>query len=146
MIEATTGYEAMSFMDGSSGCNQICIALKNEELTTFHTPRGIYYYKVMAFGLKNAGATYQRAMQNIFDGLLHKNVGCYVDDLVVKPRKRDDHLKDLRMVFELLGRYQLFFNSDIHVSQHLQISNPNHIYGRIQTCPILKCLYTTTKR
>ncbi|XP_049374052.1 uncharacterized protein LOC125839127 [Solanum verrucosum] len=102
MIDATTGYEAMSFMDGSSGYNQIRMVPKDEELTAFRTPKGIYCYKVMPFGLKNAGATYQRAMQNIFDDLLHKNVKCYVDDLVVKSRRRGDHLKDLRMVFELL--------------------------------------------
>nr|XP_016504993.1 PREDICTED: uncharacterized protein LOC107822917 [Nicotiana tabacum] len=100
MIDATTGYEAMSFIDGSSGYNQIRMAQKDEELTTFRTPKGIYCYKVMPFGLKNAGATYQRAIQNIFDDILHKNVECYVDDLVVKSRKRGDHLQDLRMVFE----------------------------------------------
>ncbi|XP_070029337.1 uncharacterized protein [Nicotiana sylvestris] len=83
MIDATTGYEAMSFMDGSSGYNQICMAPKDEELPAFRTPKGIYCYKVMPFGLKNAGATYQRAMHNI-DDLLHKNVECYVDDLVLK--------------------------------------------------------------
>ncbi|XP_015170846.1 uncharacterized protein [Solanum tuberosum] len=110
MIDATTGYEAMSFMDGSSGYNQIRMALKDEELTAFHTPKGIFCYKVMPFGLKNAGATCQRAMQNVFDDLLYKNVECYVDDLVVKSRKRSDHLKDLRMVFELLRRYQLRMN------------------------------------
>ena len=102
MIDATTGYEVMSFMDGSSTYNQIRMSPKDEELTAFRTPKGIYFFKVMPFGLKNAGATYQRAMQNIFDDLLHKNVECYVDDLVVKSRKRGDHLKDLRMVFELL--------------------------------------------
>ena len=105
MIDATTGYEAMSFMDGSSGYNQIRMSPKDEELTAFRTPKGIYCYKVMPFGLKNAGATYQRAMQNIFEDLFHKNVECYVDDFVVKSRKRGDHLKDLRMVFELLRRY-----------------------------------------
>ncbi|KAF3682813.1 60S ribosomal protein L24 [Capsicum annuum] len=110
MIDSTTVYEAMSFMDGSSGYNQIRMVLKDKELTAFCTPKGIYCYKVMPFGLKNAGATYQKAMQNIFDGLLHKNIECYVDDLVVKSRKRDDHLKDLRMVFELLRRYQLRMN------------------------------------
>ena len=94
-------------MNGSSRYNQICMSQKDKELTAFHTPKGIYCYKVMPFGLKNAGATYQRAMKNIFDDLLHKNVECYVDDLVVKSRKRGDHLKDLRMVFELLRRYQL---------------------------------------
>ncbi|XP_070010814.1 uncharacterized protein [Nicotiana sylvestris] len=98
MIDDTTRYEAMSFMDGSSGYNQIRMEPKDEELTAFRTLKSIYCYKVMPFGLKNAGATYQRAMQNIFDDLLHKNVECYVDDLVVKSRKKNDHMKDLRML------------------------------------------------
>ena len=83
MIDATTDYEAMSFMDGSSRYNQIRMSPKDEELTAFCTPKGIYCYKVMPFGLKNVGATYQRvvlyprtnilrAMQNIFDDLLQK--------------------------------------------------------------------------
>ena len=50
MIDATTGYEEMSFMDGSSGYNQIRMSPKDEELTAFRTPKGIYCYKVMPFG------------------------------------------------------------------------------------------------
>ena len=68
---------------------------KDEELTAFRTPKGIYCYKVMPFGLKNASATYQQAMQKIFDNVLHKYVECYVDDLVVKTKRREDHLIDL---------------------------------------------------
>ena len=105
MVDATTGYEALSFMDGLSGYNQIWMAPRDEELTTFRTPKRIYCYKVMPFGLKNAGATYQRAMQKIFDDMLHKNVECYVDDLVVKTRNRGDHLEDLKKVFDRLRRY-----------------------------------------
>ena len=86
------------------------MAPRDEELIAFRTPKDIYCYKVMPFGLKNAGATYQRAMQKIFDDMLHKNVECYVDDLVVKSRKREDHLQDLRMVFDKLRRYQLKMN------------------------------------
>ncbi|KAG9450571.1 hypothetical protein H6P81_010536 [Aristolochia fimbriata] len=93
-------------MDGSSGYNQIRMDPKDEEKTAFRTPKGIFYYKVMPFGLKNAGATYQRAMQKIFDDFLHKFVECYVDDLVVKTKSRDDHLKDLRAVFERLRRHR----------------------------------------
>ncbi|KAL0412999.1 UNVERIFIED_CONTAM: Transposon Tf2-12 polyprotein [Sesamum radiatum] len=110
MIDATTGHEALSFMDGSSRYNQIRMAPADEELTAFRTPKGIYCYRVMPFGLKNAGATYQRAMQRIFDDMVHKNVECYVDDLVVKSKKREDHLYDLRKVFERLKRYQLKMN------------------------------------
>ncbi|KAM2901555.1 hypothetical protein FF1_007532 [Malus domestica] len=111
MVDATTGYEAQSFMDDSSGYNQICMAFEDEELTAFRTPKGIYCYKVMPFGLKNAKATYQRAMQNIFNDMLHKNVECYVDDVVVKTKKRSDHLKDLRVVFERLRKYNLKMNA-----------------------------------
>ncbi|WRX25268.1 Reverse transcriptase domain - like 10 [Theobroma cacao] len=110
MVDATTSHEALSFMDGSSSYNQIRMDPKDEELTAFQTPKGIYCYKVMPFGLKNAGATYQRAMQKIFNDMLHKNVECYVDDLVVKSKKRVDHLEDLRQVFERLRRYQLRIN------------------------------------
>ncbi|KAM1462601.1 hypothetical protein ACFX1Q_046629 [Malus domestica] len=110
MVDATTSHEALSFMDGSSGYNQIRMALEDEELTAFRTPKGIYCYKVMPFGLKNAGATYQRAMQKIFSDMLHKNVECYVDDVVVKTKKRSNHLKDLRVVFERLRKYNFKMN------------------------------------
>lgn len=94
-------------MDGSSRYNQIWMAPKEEELTTFRTPTGIYCYKVMPFGLKNFSATHQCEMQKLFDDMLHKVVKCYVDDLVVKSSKKTNHLKDLRNVFDCLRRYQL---------------------------------------
>ncbi|KAM2501696.1 hypothetical protein ACFX1W_032345 [Malus domestica] len=110
MMDATTDHEALSFMDDASGYNQIQMALKDEELTAFRTPKGIYCYKVMPFGLKNAGATYQRTMQKIFNNMLHKNVECYVDDVVVKTKNISDHLKDLQIVFERLRKYNLKMN------------------------------------
>ncbi|KAK4380935.1 hypothetical protein Sango_3016300 [Sesamum angolense] len=85
MIDASRGHEALSFMDGSFGYNQIRMALADEELTVFRTPK-------------------------IFDDMLHKNVECYVDDLVVKSKKRENHFHDLRKVFEHLMRYQLRMN------------------------------------
>ncbi|KAG9453420.1 hypothetical protein H6P81_006324 [Aristolochia fimbriata] len=110
MIDATTGHEALSFMDGSFGYNQIRMDPKDEELTAFRTPKGIFSYKVMLFELKNAGATYQRAMQNISDDFLDIRIECYVDDLEVKTKERLDHLLDLRAVFERLRRFQLKMN------------------------------------
>ncbi|XP_073120557.1 uncharacterized protein [Henckelia pumila] len=110
MIDAIMGHEALSYMDGSSGYNQIRMAPEDEELTAFRTPKGIYCYKVMSFGLKNASATYQRAMQNIFDDMLHKNVECYLDDVVVKSKWRNNHLEDLRRIFERLRKYQIKMN------------------------------------
>ncbi|KAL0286717.1 UNVERIFIED_CONTAM: Retrovirus-related Pol polyprotein from transposon.6 [Sesamum angustifolium] len=110
MIDATTGHEALSFMDRSSGYNQIRMAPVDEKFTAFCTPKSIYCYKFMPFGLKNAGATFQRTMQKIFDDMLHKNVECYVDDLVVNSKKRENHFHDLRKVFKRLRRYQLKMN------------------------------------
>ena len=83
------------------------MAPEDKKLTAFRTLEGIYCYKVMPFGLKNASATYQRAMQWIFDDILHKTVQCYVDDLVVKTEKRGDHLHDLRI------------NSNAHLASRL---------------------------
>ncbi|KAL0396320.1 UNVERIFIED_CONTAM: hypothetical protein Scaly_0080400, partial [Sesamum calycinum] len=59
---------------------------------------------------KTLGATYQRAVQNIFDDMLHKKVECYVDDLVVKTKKREEHLADLQIVFNRLKKYNLKMN------------------------------------
>jgi hypothetical protein len=109
MVDVTIGHKALSFIDGSSGYNQIRIAAKDQELTAFCTPKRIYCYTVMSFGLKNAGATYQQAMRKIFDDTQHKIMECYVDDLVVKLCKRGDHLQDL--TFDRLPKHQLKMNS-----------------------------------
>ena len=63
-----------SFMDGFSGYNQIHMAPEDEEKTAFYTPIGVYCYTMMPFGLKNAGATYQRAMQFIFADMIHEEL------------------------------------------------------------------------
>ena len=64
----------------------------------------------MPFGLKNAGATYQRAMMIIFHDFFHNLVECYVDDLIVKTKDRENHPHDLRRVFERLHMHQLKIN------------------------------------
>ena len=110
MVNTTTGHEALSLMDGSLSYNEIRMNPKDEELMAFCTPKGIYCYKVIPFKLKNAGATYQRDMQKIFDNVLHKYIECYVDNLVFKTKRREDHLRDLRSMFNCLRKYQLKMN------------------------------------
>jgi hypothetical protein len=110
VVDATTGYGAMSFMDGSSGYNQIKMNEHDAMDTAFRTPKGNFYYTVMSFGLKNAGATYQRAMTIVLDDLIHQSVECYIDDIVVKTRERQDHQDDLRIVFNRLQKHQLKMN------------------------------------
>ena len=75
-----------SFMDGFSGYNQIRIAFENQSKTAFLTPWGVFCYQVMPFGLKNAGATYQKVMVMILHDMIHQELEVYVDDLVVKSR------------------------------------------------------------
>jgi Reverse transcriptase (RNA-dependent DNA polymerase) len=76
-----------------------------------NTPIGIYYYKIMSFGLKNVGATYQRAMIKIFHDLIHKIVEYYVDDLVIKAMSYEEHLQYLEVVFNRLREHALKLNS-----------------------------------
>lgn len=92
MVDITSAHEVFSFMDKSLRYNLIKMAPKDEKHMAFRTPIGIYCYKVMPFGLKNAGATYQRSMTKIFNGLIYKVVECYVEDLVVKTISRDKYL------------------------------------------------------
>ncbi|XXG41985.1 hypothetical protein AAC387_Pa01g2344 [Persea americana] len=110
MIDNTCGFEQMTFMDGFSGYNQIKMHPKDEGHTSFRTPFGMYCYTVMPFGLKNAGATYQRAVMKIFQDIQHKTVKCYVDDLAVKSKRKEDHLQDLREVFLRLRKHKLRMN------------------------------------
>jgi len=109
-VDATTWFGALSFMDGLSVYNQIKMNLEDEELSAFRTPQGIYCYTVMPFGLKNAGATYQRAMTIIFHNFFHNLVECYVDDLVVKTKDGENDPHDLRRVFERLRMHQFKMN------------------------------------
>ena len=83
-------------MDGFSGYNQIKMYLEDERHTSFRTPLGVYCYTVMPFRLKNAGATYQRAMNTIFHSHLRKTIECYVDDIAIKSCNKNDHLRDLK--------------------------------------------------
>ena len=97
-------------MDGVSGYNQIKMYPEDEKHTSFKMPLGVYCYTVMPFGLKNAGATYQRAMNAIFHEYICKTVKCYVDNIAVKSRNKGDHLTDLKRVFDIMRAHQLKMN------------------------------------
>ena len=81
--------------------------MDNQKKTTFVTPTGNYYYKVMPFGLKNVRATYQRMMTKMFEPQLGKNVEVYIDDMVVKSKLESEHVNDLGNIFEILRRHKL---------------------------------------
>ena len=77
------------------GYNQIKMKEEDQEKTSFVTSQRLFCYKVMPFGLKNAGETYQRLMNKMFTHQLGRNVQVYVDDMLVKSLRETDHLNDL---------------------------------------------------
>jgi hypothetical protein len=110
VINSTAGCDLLCFLDCYSGYHQIAIKEEDQEKTAFITPFGAYCYTTMSFGLKNTGATYQRAIQACFKRQLNKNVEAYVDDVVVKTRNSDTLIADLEETFASLREYRWKLN------------------------------------
>ena len=110
LIDSAASHAMFSFMDGFSRYNQIFMSPKDAEKIAFRTPIWNFYYTVMSFSLKNAGATYQRTMSAMFHDMMHHKIEDYVDDIVVKSKKREDHFVVLRKVFERCCLYKLKMN------------------------------------
>ena len=97
-------------MDAFSGYNQIRMDEADQEKTSFVTNQGLFCYKVMPFGLKNAGATYQRLFNHMFRPQIGRNVEVYVDDMLVKSQDEGSHLDDLQETFDTLRQYSMELN------------------------------------
>ena len=111
LVNATVGHPRMSFLNAFQGYHQIPLALDDQEKTAFVTPVGNYHYKVMSFGLKNTGSTYQRMMTRMFESQLGKNIEIFINDMVVKSKVVSEHLGDLRNILEVLRKYKLRLNA-----------------------------------
>ncbi|KAM1720355.1 hypothetical protein ACFX12_022039 [Malus domestica] len=110
LIDSMARCELLSFMDAYSGYNQILMNPPDQEHTAFTTNRGLYCYKVMPFGLKNAGATYQRLVNSMFVEQIGKSMEVYVDDMLVKSKHADQHITNLSETFTILKRYRIRLN------------------------------------
>jgi hypothetical protein len=110
VIDSTAGCDLLCFLDCYSGYHQIAIKEEDQEKTVFITPFGAYCNTTMSFGLKNTGATYQRAIQKCFKAQLNKNVEAYVDDVVVKTKNSDTLIADLEETFASLREYRWKLN------------------------------------
>ena len=110
MVDATAGHELLTFMDAYSGYNQILMHKDDQEKTAFMTDKGIYCYKVMPFGLKNAGSTYQRLVNMMFKEHLGRTMEVYIDDMLVKSERSVDHIAHLKQSFDILRKYQMKLN------------------------------------
>ena len=83
---------------------------EDREKTAFITDRGLYCYKVMPFSLKNAGATYQRHVNKMFQAQIERNMEVYVDDMLVKSSESRNHAHDLHETFKTLKQYGMKLN------------------------------------
>src|SRR5688572_8365033 len=106
VVDSTAGCALLYFLDCYSGYHQIALKEEDQAKIAFITPFGAFCYKTMSFGLKNAGETYQRAIQMCFEKQLHLNVEAYVDDIVVKIRNPDDLVIDLEETFASLRAFR----------------------------------------
>ncbi|GJW73825.1 reverse transcriptase domain-containing protein [Tanacetum coccineum] len=109
-IESLMGFQYKCFLDAYKGYHQIQMTKKDEEKTAFHTEEGVFCYTKMPFGLKNAGATYQRLVDSAFKEQIGVNLEAYVDDMVIKSRTEQDIIKDIEQTFSTLRRINMKLN------------------------------------
>ncbi|GKV46364.1 hypothetical protein SLEP1_g53349 [Rubroshorea leprosula] len=110
LVEAAFGNERLSLLHAYSGYHQVPMAPKDEEKTSFYAGDEIYCHVMMPFGLKNAGATYQKMVTIVFRAQIGRNLKVYVDDIVVKSPKVEDHLVDLDETFNNLRKNRMRLN------------------------------------
>ncbi|GJR15762.1 reverse transcriptase domain-containing protein [Tanacetum coccineum] len=109
-VESLCGFPFKCFLDAYKGYHQIQMAEEDEEKTAFITNQGIFCYTKMPFGLRNAGATYQRLVDRAFHGHIGRNLEVYVDDLVIKSCTEDEVIRDIEETFKTLKKINIKLN------------------------------------
>ncbi|GJX14577.1 reverse transcriptase domain-containing protein [Tanacetum coccineum] len=109
-VESLCGFPFKCFLDAYKGYHQIQMAEEDEEKTVFITNQGIFCYTKMSFGLRNAGATYQRLVDKTFHGQIGRNLEVYIDDLVIKSRTEDEVVRDIEETFKTLRKINMKLN------------------------------------
>ncbi|GBM62381.1 Transposon Tf2-9 polyprotein [Araneus ventricosus] len=102
----------MSTLDLKTGYHQIEVNPDDKDKTAFVCPFGMFRYKRMPFGLKNAPATFQRLMDQFRNGLPTVNILVYLDDIAVLSETFEQHIQDLKMVFDRLRKFNLCVNRE----------------------------------
>jgi hypothetical protein len=110
IIDSTAGCDLLCFLDAFSGYHQIKMARVDEEETAFIMPCGVYCYVCMPFGLKNAGATFQRLMSKALGAQMGRKVEAYIDDIVIKTRESHTFIEDLEETFANLRKVNIKLN------------------------------------
>jgi hypothetical protein len=110
ILQRVVGAHRISLLDGYSGYNQIAVCEEDKEKTTFTTPWGTFMYDKIPFGMMNAGATFQRAMDVAFVGEKDKFMVIYLDDITIFSKSDDEHLQHLKQIFRKCRRYGISLN------------------------------------
>nr|GEU62150.1 reverse transcriptase domain-containing protein [Tanacetum cinerariifolium] len=135
-VESLCGYPFKCFLDAYKGYHQIQLAEADEENTAFHTGQRVYCYTKMPFGLKNAGATYQRLMDKAFEGQIGRNIEVYVDDLVVKSYTEAEMMRDIEKTFCMLRKVNMKINP-----KKCSFGLAEGVFlGRLVVCGRVKCM------
>jgi hypothetical protein len=130
LVDATATSELMSLLDYYSGYHQIWMKKEDEPNTSFITPSGTYCYLRMPEGLKNVGGSFNRMTAKVLQSQIGRNVLTYVDDMVVKSTKQENHVADLQETFANFGRAGLKLN-------------PEKCVFRVKKGKFLGCLVST---
>jgi hypothetical protein len=112
VMDSTTGCSLLSFLDCYSGYHHIPLKVEDQIKTSFNTQFGAFYYITMHFGLKSAGATYQRGIQRCPYSQLGRNMEAYGDDVVVKTREEEGLISDLAETFDSLRKFKMKLNPE----------------------------------
>ena len=112
LVDAVAESEMLSMLVCFSGYRQIFIKKSDEEKTSFTTPFGTYCYVRMPEGIRNTGCTFNRTIAAVLDTQLDRNISVYVDDVVVRSKKREDHISDLRETFANVRKHGLKLNPE----------------------------------
>ena len=110
IVDATTDHELLNFMDAFLGYNKINMDPSDQEKTSSVTGQGTYCHRVMPFGLKNVGTTYQRLMNRMFQKQIGTFMEVYINDMLVKSIKAELHITHLAEAFQILKSYNMKLN------------------------------------
>ena len=110
ILQFVVGSALMSFLHGFLGYNQILVHPNDRLKRTFRTKWGTYAYQNIPFGLINIGATFQHVMDIAFKGMINKSVVIYLDDITTFSKDRNNHLSDLKHIFERCKKYGISLN------------------------------------
>lgn len=110
VLQIVNGSQMMSFLDGYLGYNQVMVQPEDRLKTPFTTKWGTFAYRTMPFRLMNIKASFQRAMDIAFQGLVGECIIIYMDNLTVFSKKREDRVPDLKKIFDRCKRYGILLN------------------------------------